>query len=322
MLTAAIAGYGNWGRKLVASVAGKSDELRFGVIVSRNPDRVAEDAARLGAAVVTTLEEALAHPSVEAVVLATPHSMHAEQVKLCAAAGKPVFVEKPFALTHDSAAEALACCPADMVVAAGHNRRFLPSVTRLAEEIAAGTLGDILFAETNFSGNVVGKYAPGQWRSSGAESPAGGLAGAGIHMIDLIVHLMAPISAVVSLSDRQVLEIEMDDTTAALLRLENGASATLVSIMATVPTFRAKFHGTRASAELDGETRLILTRPGDAPEIIDFDPVETERLELEAFAAAIAGGRAYPVSRGEILNGIKAFEAVGASAEVGGWVTL
>lgn len=322
MFTAAIAGFGNWGRKLVQSIEGKSDRLRFGVIISRDPARVAADATRIGADVVTTLQEALARDDVDCIVLATPHSMHAEQVRLCAQAGKPVFVEKPFALTLASAEDALDACSPEMVVAAGHNRRFLPSVQRLAQEIAAGTLGRVLFAEANFSGNVAGKYQPGQWRASCAESPAGGLAGAGIHMIDLVVHLMAPVSRVTALSLRQVLEIEMDDTTAALLELENGASATLVSLMATVPVFRLKLFGTEASAELDGEHRLTISRQGAAPEVITYDPTETERLELEAFANAIAGRHVYPVSRAEILNGIAAFEAIGVSAASSRWVDL
>lgn len=322
MKTAAIVGFGNWGRRLVQSIDGKSDRLRFGVIVSRNFDKVAEDAAQIGADVVTTLQEALARTDVDCIVLATPHSMHAEQVKLCAQAGKPVFVEKPFALTRASAEDALATCPPDMVVAVGHNRRFLPSVQRLSEEIRSGTLGRVLFAEANFSGNVAGRYQPGQWRSNGTESPAGGLAGAGIHMIDLIVHLMAPVKRVSALSCRQVLQIEMDDTTAALLELENGASATLVSLMATVPEFRLKLFGTEAAAELDGEHSLTISRQDAEPEVITFDPTETERLELEAFADAIAGPCIFPVSRAEILNGIATFEAIGASAASSSWVDL
>lgn len=322
MKTAAIAGFGNWGRKLVNSIEGRSDSLRFGVIISRDPARVAEDANQIGADVVTTLEEALDRTDVDCIVLATPHSMHAEQVKLCAQSGKPVFVEKPFALTLASAESALKACPPDMVVAAGHNRRFLPSVQRLSKEIAAGTFGRVLFAEANFSGNVAGRYQPGQWRASGTESPAGGLAGAGIHMIDLIVHLMAPVRRVTALSRRQVLEIEMDDTTAALLELETGASATLVSLMATVPTFRLKIFGSEASAELDGEHKLTISRQGAAPEVITYDPADTERMELEAFADAVSGRQAYPVSRAEILNGIAAFEAIGTSAATSRWIDL
>ncbi len=62
------------------------------------------------------------------VVLATPHSMHREQVIACAHAGKQVFCEKPLAL-HAADARAMieACRAAGVVFAVGHNRRFWPS---------------------------------------------------------------------------------------------------------------------------------------------------------------------------------------------------
>jgi predicted dehydrogenase len=322
MITAAIAGYGSWGRRLLRSVQGTSESLRFAAIVSRDPARIADEAAEAGAVVLPSLEAALSHPDVQAVVLATPHSQHAAQIAQCAAAGRAVFVEKPFALTHATAAAALAACPPGMVVAAGHNRRFLPAVQRLKAEITAGTLGRLLFAEANFSGNVVGRYKPGQWRASGAESPAGGLAGAGIHMIDLIVHLVAPIRRVAALSSRQVLEVDMDDTTAALFDLEGGARAVLVSLMATVPVFRLQIFGTAGTAELRGERCLVLTRADGRVETLEFPPHDIERAELEAFAHAVSGHAEYPVSRAEILNGVAAFEAVGQAAAADRWVTL
>ncbi|MEJ0069143.1 MAG: Gfo/Idh/MocA family oxidoreductase [Pseudomonadota bacterium] len=61
-------------------------------------------------------------------MLATPHSMHREQVIACAHAGKQVFCEKPLAL-HAADARAMieACRAAGVVFAVGHNRRFWPS---------------------------------------------------------------------------------------------------------------------------------------------------------------------------------------------------
>lgn len=322
MITAAIAGYGTWGRRLVRSVQGTSDKLRFGVIVSRDPARIADEAAGMKATALPTLEAALARDDVQAVVLATPHSQHAAQIAQCAAAGRAVFVEKPFALTHADASDALAACPSGLVVAAGHNRRFLPAVQRLKSEVEGGRLGRVLFAEANFSGNVVGRYKPGQWRASGSESPAGGLAGAGIHMIDLILHLVAPIRRVTALSARQVLDVDMDDTTAALFDLEGGARAVLVSLMATMPVFRLQLFGTKGTAELRGERCLVLTHSDGRVETIDYPPHDIERAELEAFADAVAGRTAYPVTRPEILNGVAAFEAVGKSAASGQWTDL
>src|SRR3546814_5028740 len=94
---------------------------------------------------------ALADPAVAAVVLATPHLQHAEQIAAAAAAGKHVFVEKPFTLSKDSAEHAVrAAEQAGIVLALGHNRRFLPSMAELRRRIASGSLGTILHVETNF----------------------------------------------------------------------------------------------------------------------------------------------------------------------------
>jgi predicted dehydrogenase len=322
MLNVAIAGYGNWGRKLVAAVQGRSELLRFSAIVTRDPAALADEARALGALAVGSLDAALARADVEAVVLATPHSLHAGQVAACARAGKPVFVEKPFALTARTAAEALAACPPGMVVAAGHNRRFLPAVQALKAAVEAGDMGRLLCIEGNFSGNVAGRYKAGQWRASQTESPAGGLAGAGIHTIDLMIHLAGPISGVAAQSARRALEIEIDDTTSALFAFAGGAQGTLVSVMASAPDFRLKLFGTRASAELRGERLLRLHPVGGEAEEREFPEVSTERAELEAFARAVRGGPAYPVSRDDILNGVAAFEAVSRAAAARAWVDL
>ena len=322
MIRLAIIGYGKWGRRLVHSVQANSTVVRFSAIASRSPDRIAGEAQALDAAVLPSLEAALSHPDVDGIVLATPHSLHAAQVIACARAGKPVFVEKPFTLTLESAERALAAAPDDLVVAVGHNRRFLPAVEALGEMIAAGELGDILYIESNYSGNVAGSYRPEQWRVAAGESPAGGLAGAGIHMIDLIVHLGAPVASVYAQSTRQALNVPMDDTTAAMFTLTTGAMAALTTVMATAPAFRFQVFGTKGSAELRGETTLETVGTDGRSQSRQFDAVDTECAELEAFGRAIAGEAAFPVSRPDILAGIAAFEAVIRSAESGERVHL
>ncbi|MBO6901692.1 MAG: Gfo/Idh/MocA family oxidoreductase [Rhizobiaceae bacterium] len=318
----AIMGMGRWGMQLVEAVQGKSRSVRFATVVSRNADRVRADADRLGLDICSDLNSVLAKGKVDGVVLATPHSTHEEQIIACARAGKPVFVEKPFTLTKASAERALAQASADLVVAVGHNRRFLPSVVDLKEMLDEGRLGRILYVESNFSGNVASAYKGDHWRVRGGESPAGGLAGAGIHMIDLIIHLCAPIQSVYAESRRQFLDIQMDDTTYATFKLEGGAGAFLTTLMATAPTFRLQVFGTNGTAELSGENCLVLTDLSGKREVRDYDPVDTRRIQLEAFGAAIRGGAGAAISRDDILNGVAAFEAVGLSAARGEQVDI
>ena len=325
----ALVGFGRWGKVLVDSVCGKSDQVRFTAVVSRYPRRIATDAAARGMEAVATLEEVLADPAVNGVVLASPHSLHAAQIKAAAAAGKAVMVEKPFTLTRATAEDALAAArQAGIVVAAAHNRRFLPPVAELKAMIDAGVLGTVLHIETNFSGNAIGRYSPDTWRLAPGESPAGGLAGSGIHHIDAIIYLQGPIEDVHAITRRRIHDVPLDDTTMVSFRLKSGATASLLTITATVPTYRIQVFGTKAKAEINGmaERRgsetMEVTRMDGTLSRTAYAPFDIERAELEAFAAAIRGRAAYPIGADEILNGVAAFEAVSLSAECKVPVTL
>src|SRR4029450_9632116 len=117
-----------WGRSLVASVQGKSAQLRF-VRAHTRTRASAEDFCRMhGVPLVDSYEELLADPDVYAVVLATPHSLHESQIIAAAAAGKHIHVEKPITLDRASADRAAnAARKAGVVLAVGYCRRFHPS---------------------------------------------------------------------------------------------------------------------------------------------------------------------------------------------------
>ena len=321
MVRLAIAGLGRWGKVLVEAVQDVSPEVRFTHAVPRAPAAAAAYCGERGITPVAGLDAVLNHADVDGVVLATPHSQHADQVIACAAAGKPVFAEKPFALTRASAEAALdAAAAAGIVVAAGHNRRWLRPVVELKRMLQAGELGTLLHVETHFSGNAVGRYTKEMWRVAPGESPAGGLAGSGIHQIDAIVHLAGRITQVFAVSVARIHDVPLDDTTVVIFRLADGGTASLLTFTATAPTYRIQAFGTRAKAQLDGRsdkrgTETLMVTTVDGVETMQrFEPFDIERAELEAFAHAIRGTAPYPITRAEILNGIAAFEAVSLSA--------
>jgi predicted dehydrogenase len=74
----------------------------------------------------------LADPGIDAIVLATPHSLHCEQIIAVAAAGKAVFCEKPLTLKKAEAARAIEACRAvGVVLGVGTDKRFFPSLHEL-----------------------------------------------------------------------------------------------------------------------------------------------------------------------------------------------
>ena len=138
MIRAAIVGMGTWGQNLVASVQGKSDAIRFVAGTTRTPAKAIEFAAKHGIWMVDSYEQVLADGDIDAVVLATPHSMHSAQILAAANAGKSVFVEKPLGLTRQLSEEAVqACANANVTLAVGYNCLAVPIAIAL---IAA--LGD------------------------------------------------------------------------------------------------------------------------------------------------------------------------------------
>ena len=320
MLNVAIVGLGRWGQRLVDAVfAPASAKLRYTHAVARTPDKVRAYCSARGLSLAGDLAQVLANPGVSAVVLATPHSQHAGQVAAAARAGKHVFVEKPFTLEAAGAhAAARACRDANVVLALGHNRRFLPAIAEMKRIVAAGGLGEILHLEGNFSGSSGLGYRPGAWRASEAESPAGGMTAMGIHIIDAFIHLAGPIAAIRCESQRRVLAVELDDTTSAFARFANGATGCVSTLTATGRMIRLQVFGTRGWLHLLDHRILEICDIDGNVRRIEYPQVDIERAELEAFADAVAGAAIYPVPVNDAIHGVAVMEAAIRSAESGG----
>jgi predicted dehydrogenase len=317
MIDAAIVGLGRWGQTLVGAVQGKSDRLRFTRAVSRNPDGLRDFAARHRIELVGELAPVLADRGIEAVVLATPHSLHCEQIIAVANAGKAVFCEKPLTLTKDEGVRAIEVCrEAGVVLGIGTDKRFYPSVSELLRQAKGGKLGRILHLEAHFSNEVAGTF--GEWRYSPEESPAGGMTGTGIHMLDALVALVGPVRRVQALLLSHKPPPDPLDSLSALLEFSSGVSGTLAMVRSTPAYFRLHAFARNASAEVLGRTDLVLRHSGAEPQHLSFPPVDSVRANLEAFADAVSGLSPYPISTSEMLDTVAAFEAIAEAAKSDG----
>ena len=317
MIDAAIVGLGRWGKTLVEAVHGKSNGLRFTHAVSRNPDRLREFAAVHRLELLSKLEPVLAERSIDAVVLATPHSLHCEQIIAVANAGKAVFCEKPLTLKRAEAARAIeACRKAGVVLGIGTDKRFFPSLRELIRLVRNGEIGRLLHLEAHFSNEVAGTFS--EWRYSPDESPAGGMTGTGIHMLDALVALAGPVRRAQALFLSHKPPPDPLDSLSALLEFASGVSGTLAMVRSTPAYFRLHAFGRDASAEALGRTDLVLRRSGDAPQHWSLPPVDSVRANLEAFAEAVAGHSPYPISTGEMLDTVAALEAIAEATKSDG----
>jgi len=335
MINAAIVGLGRWGQNLVNSVQGKSDRIRFVAGVLRHPDKAREYAQKQGLVLHDNLKAALKDPAIDAIVLATPHTAHAQQILAAARAGKHVFTEKPFTLTHAEAVEALRVAKAKKVtLAVGYNWRFQPALQEVRKMLQDGRLGKLLHIEGNFCGPSAYRFSSEHWRMSREEGPGGGMTGRGVHVVDAMLYLAGRVDSIYAQSYRLAQEHGIDDTTSMLFRFRNGVTAYLGTVIATAETWRMQIFGSRGWVEVGDvehlttwQMRVCNVDPKDLlthhrPQIVTFPETSTERAELEHFADAAARGELLAIPGGEEEHGVAVFEAIMKSASIGAPVAI
>ncbi|MFD0614997.1 Gfo/Idh/MocA family protein [Bradyrhizobium sp. GCM10027634] len=321
MIKCAIVGLGRWGRSLVEA-AGRGRRLKITHAVEPDAKRARDFCAMHGVMLAGSFEAVLADSGIEAVLLATPHSQHLAQTIAAAEAGKQVFCEKPLALRREDAAAMFgACHSAGVVLAVGHNRRFWPSLQALKAVVASGELGMILHIEGHNSNENSQMITTG-WRLSPAESPGGGLTGAGLHVLDAFVSLVGPVRRIYArLSSRAAGPPPLDSAILAI-DFTSGITGTLATVRATPFYWRVHVFGTHGSAEVLDDVTLVRRRSGTSPETITCPASDVLTDELVAFADAVEGRRPYPVPHDDVLATLAAFEAALQSMRTGQAVVI
>jgi predicted dehydrogenase len=316
MISAAIVGLGRWGRNLVEAASGH-ERLKLVRAVEPNIASTRDFCLAHQLTLSEDLDAVLADPSIDAVLLATPHSLHPAQVIACAGASKQIFCEKPLALHRADAARMFASCrEASVSLAVGHNRRFWPSMKALRDIVGGGELGTILHIEGHSSNEHSQNVTTG-WRLSPEESPGGGLSGAGLHVLDAFVSILGPVRQVYAQFTSREAGPPPLDTTMATLEFASGVTGTMATVRATPLYWRVHVFGTRGSAEVLDEITLTLRISGRKAETKNFAPINVLRAELDAFVDMIEQKQAYPVSELEVLTTLSAFEATLRSIQLG-----
>ena len=324
MLKVAIYGLGRWGNRLVDSVQA-SEKIRFVKGISRDPAKHKEFSQKTGIKVVSSYGRVLKDPEIDAVMLATPHTLHVKQIIQAAKAGKHVFVEKPMTLTRKSAEKAVeACKAAGVTLGVGFNRRFQPSFVEMMNRIRAGQIGKVLHIEGAHSGPTGYGLKPDTWRSSRVESPGGGMTARGVHTLDAMIQIAGLVTSVYAFSDNRNLPagVDMDDTTSMLLKFSSGVTGYLSALFTTGELYRVHVFGTKGWLELRGDTELTFRGVEGAPEKITLPAADKEKAELEAFADAVAAKKPFAVPAEEAINGAAVLEAIVASATKGKPITI
>lgn len=322
MIRAAIVGLGRWGRSLVASVQGKSAQLRF-VRGHTRTRASAEDFCRVhGVPLADSYEELLAASDVDAVVLATPHSLHEAQIIAAAAAGKHIHVEKPMTLDRAGADRAVAAArKAGVVLAVGYCRRFHPSIVEVRRRLADGRLGSVVSMVAQHTTSTAQFIAPENWRATPEEAPGGALTAVGVHALDHMIEFAGRVRDVRCVTSR-VIPGPSDDTTTMMLRFDSGATGLIFCSVATPTNFSFALYGSKGMAEIsrpnlqtlrfvpiskEPPTGAVMAPPDEISEHPGFDMLNAELTE---FARAIRERRPYPIPLEEVLHGMSVFDAI------------
>ncbi len=268
---------------------------RVAALVSRTPKNAESLIAETGippCPVFATLDEALAAPGVDAVVITTPSGAHLEPAVAAAKAGKHVVVEKPLEISAERCDRIIeACDEFGVKLCTIFPSRFADANVTLKAAVDAGRFGRLTLGETTCKWwRSQAYYDEGGWKGTQALDGGGAMMNQAIHNVDLLLWMMGDVASACGFAATLAHErIEVEDTAAAVLRFQSGAIGVIQATTSVHPGYPKTIavHGDRGSAVIEQEDVL---RWDFAPETPDDAAVRAK------FAAKVgaSGGAADP----------------------------
>ncbi len=313
-------GLGWWGKTL-ADAAERSGQARVASCFARTAETREAFAAERNCTAAPSLEALLSDPAVEGVVIATAHSSHLPLVRQAAAAGKPIFVEKPLTLTVDEGRQAIEAAEAAGVpLQVGHQRRRSAANRAIKRMIEAGDIGPIQMAESNQSMPNARQMPAQAWRRIPEESPLGGMTSLGVHKIDTMHYLVGPMKRVFTFTKNTMEEPPIDEATVIAIEFESGALGTLITSFVVPVISRISIYGINGTAHNEADGTKLLTQTVEGGPVrteVELTPIDPLADQMAEFARVVRG-EAQPETGGrEGLAVVSAMEAMIQSAEQG-----
>jgi predicted dehydrogenase len=174
-------------------------------------------------------QDLIADKEIDAVYVATPVHLHAEQAIAAAEAGKHVLCEKPMAMNVAECERMIAACLANEVkLGIAYYRHFYPAITRIKEIIAAGDIGQPVIAQINaFEWFDPERSNPRHWLIEKEQSGGGPMFDFGCHRIEVLLNVLGPIIHTASVLNTVVFDRQVEDTGVAIFQFERGCCGAL-----------------------------------------------------------------------------------------------
>jgi predicted dehydrogenase/threonine dehydrogenase-like Zn-dependent dehydrogenase len=251
----------------------------------------------------TDQQQVLSDPTINTIVVATRHHLHARQVSAALRAGKNVFCEKPLCVNEQELAELAqlytSLNPSPMLMV-GFNRRFAPMALEMGR--FAHKLGEPMMMHYRVNAG----YIPLTHWTQDKEQGAGRIVGEACHFVDFLSFLTGSLVRTVQVAALPNHGRYNDDNVVAVLTYENGSVGTIAYTAAgdkTFPKERVEMFGSGAVAVLDDFRSLLITQNGKRKELKShLRQDKGHRGEWEAIAEAMRKGEPSPISFEQIVN--------------------
>ena len=165
----------------------------------------------------------------DAVYVATPNHLHADNVIACARAGVDVLCEKPLAATYADAERLIdAALEADIAFATAYDQRHHPAHRVIHDYIRAGKLGTLTQARIDYACWLPADWSADNWRIDQSKAGGGAIIDLAPHGLDLLEHLIgSPITELHCFQQRAAQDYTVDDGGILSARFANNALAAL-----------------------------------------------------------------------------------------------
>ena len=331
-------------------------EAELAAVCDVNAERARAFADLYGTVGYTDVDAMLGEGEVEAVIIGTPHPLHAAPAIRAAEAGVHVLVEKPLAATlADCDAMLAAASRAGVLLGVISQRRLYEPVRRMKAAIDAGKIGrPALGVFTMYSWREPAYYQSDPWRGKWDTEGGGVLVNQSPHQLDLLRWFMGPVAEVSGYwANVNHPAVEVDDTAVAVLRFQSGGLGAIVTSVAQKPGIYTKVHihgtnGASVGVETDrgatfiaGMTAIaepplndLWTIPGEEHLLTVFQTEDRARftqidatthyhgLQIQDFVRAIREGRPLQMSGEDGRAVVELFTAIYRSNREGRPVML
>jgi predicted dehydrogenase len=214
-------GSGEIARKAVVPAFLELEGCALTCVASRHPEKAEALSRDSGAKrFYTDWQELVRDEEIDAVYIATPHYLHAEQAIAAAESRKHVLCEKPMALNGDQCRTMIrACACAGVKLGVAYYRRFYPVLKRIKSLLGEGAIGTASLCQINsFTWYDLKPGDPQYWLFQPDKSGGGPLMIGGCHRIEMLLNLFGPITQIVSLKGNVHARRDIEDTGVAVFR--------------------------------------------------------------------------------------------------------